>query len=286
MDSSNFSNAFVKVNCAPIPTGLLESELFGREKGAFTGAISRRIGRFELAHQRTVLLDEIGEIPLELQPKLLRVLQVIEFERLGNSRTLRTDARLVAATNRDLAEIVQEQKFHSDLFYRLNVFPLHVPALRERPEDVPLLVRHFAELFSRRRRKSIQAIPAETMSALVRYPWPGNVRELQNVIERAVILSTRGVLQVPAADLKVSESPTPRSEESRTPGHKRIRASVPPQNREQIVQALKEADGRAGGSDRAAARLGLKRTTLIAHMKKLGINPRSVSNPSAAPSGA
>ena len=274
--SSRRSNAFVKVNCAAIPTGLLESELFGHEKGAFTGAISQRIGRFELAHQGTVFLDEIGEIPLELQPKLLRVLQEREFERLGSSRTLRTDARLVAATNRDLSAMVQEQKFRSDLFYRLNVFPLHVPALRERPEDVPLLVRHFAELFSRRMRKSIQTIPAETMSALIRYPWPGNVRELQNVIERAVILSTRGVLHVPAADLKVSESSAPRSEASPTLRHKRTRVSVPPLSREQVVQALKEAGGRVGGSDGAAARLGLKRTTLIAQMRKLGINPRTV----------
>jgi transcriptional regulator with GAF, ATPase, and Fis domain len=177
--------------------------------------------------------------------------------------------------------MVQEQKFRSDLFYRLNVFPLHVPALRERPEDVPLLVRHFAELFSRRMRKSIRTIPAETMSALIRYPWPGNVRELQNVIERAVILSTRGVLHVPAADLKVKvrESSAPKSLESPTPDRKRIRASVPPLSREQVVQALKEAGGRVGGSEGAAARLGLKRTTLIAHMKKLGIDPQTVINP-------
>ena len=274
--SSRRSNAFVKVNCAAIPTGLLESELFGHEKGAFTGAISQRIGRFELAHQGTVFLDEIGEIPLELQPKLLRVLQEREFERLGSSRTLRTDARLVAATNRDLSTMVQEQKFRSDLFYRLNVFPLHVPALRERPEDVPLLVRHFAELFSRRMRKSIQTIPAETMSALIRYRWPGNVRELQNVIERAVILSTRGVLHVPAADLKVRGSAAARDEAPTTPSHKRIRANVPPLSREQVVQALQQAGGQVGGPDGAAARLGLKRTTMIAHMKRLGINPRTV----------
>jgi PAS domain S-box-containing protein len=190
--SSRRSNAFVKVNCAAIPTGLLESELFGHEKGAFTGAISQRIGRFELAHQGTVFLDEIGEVPLELQPKLLRVLQEREFERLGSSRTQHSGARLIAATNRDLSAMVEEQKFRADLFYRLNVFPLYVPALRERPEDVPLLVRHFAELFSRRMSKVIQTIPPETMSALMRYHWPGNVRELQNVIERAVILSTRG----------------------------------------------------------------------------------------------
>ena len=185
------NNAFVKLNCASIPTGLLESELFGHEKGAFTGAIAQRIGRFELASRGTIFLDEIGEVPLELQPKLLRVLQEREFERLGSSRTLRTDARLIAATNRDLSKMVEEQKFRSDLFYRLNVIPILVPPLRERPEDVPLLVQHFAELFSRRINKSIQTIPTETMSALVQYSWPGNVRELQNVIERAVILSTR-----------------------------------------------------------------------------------------------
>ena len=189
------NQAFVKLNCASIPTGLLESELFGHEKGAFTGAIAQRIGRFELASRGTIFLDEIGEVPLELQPKLLRVLQEREFERLGSSRTLRTDARLIAATNRDLSKMVEEQKFRSDLFYRLNVIPILVPPLRERPEDVPLLVQHFAELFSRRMNKSIQTIPAETMSALVHYAWPGNVRELQNVIERAVILSTGGVLR-------------------------------------------------------------------------------------------
>jgi len=175
--------------------------------------------------------------------------------------------------------MVQEQKFRSDLYYRLNVFPLHVPALRERPEDVPLLVRHFAEIFSRRMRKSIKAIPAETMGALIRYPWPGNVRELQNVIERAVILSTRGILHVPAADLQVKANAAPRSEASTTVGHKRTRTSVPPLSREQVVQALKEAGGRVGGPGGAAARLGLKRTTLIAHMKKLGLAPQTVINP-------
>ena len=273
------SNAFVKVNCAAIPTGLLESELFGHERGAFTGAIAQRIGRFELAHQGTVFLDEIGEIPLDLQPKLLRVLQEREFERLGSSRTLRTDARLVAATNRDLAAMVGEQKFRSDLFYRLNVFPVYVPALRERPEDVPLLVRHFAELFSRRMRKSILTIPAETMSALIRYPWPGNVRELQNVIERAVILSTRGILHVPLADLKARTSIETKHEAPVNPPRKRVRANVPPLSREQVVQALREAGGVVGGSGGAAARLGLKRTTMIAQMKKLGIRPRAVIDP-------
>lgn len=274
--SSRRSNAFVKVNCAAIPTGLLESELFGHEKGAFTGAISQRIGRFELAHQGTVFLDEIGEVPLELQPKLLRVLQEREFERLGSSRTQRTDARLVAATNRDLSPMVEEQKFRADLFYRLNVFPLYVPALRERPEDVPLLVRHFAELFSRRIGKVIQTIPPETMSALMRYHWPGNVRELQNVIERAVILSTHGVLRVSIAELHGKGSTAPGSKESAVSVRKRVRANVPALSREQVIQALQEADGRVGGSAGAAARLGLKRTTLIGLIKRLRIDPQTV----------
>jgi PAS domain S-box-containing protein len=278
--SSRRSNAFVKVNCAAIPTGLLESELFGHEKGAFTGAIAQRIGRFELAHHGTVFLDEIGEVPLELQPKLLRVLQEREFERLGSSRTQRTDARLIAATNRDLSEMVAEQEFRSDLFYRLNVFPIYVPALRERPEDVPLLLRHFAELYSRRIGKAIHTIPAETMNALMRYDWPGNVRELQNVIERAVILSTRGVLRVTTAELSGKTSATPRSKEPAVPVRKRTRTNVPALNREQVVQALREADGRVGGSEGAAARLGLKRTTLIAHLKRLGIDPRTVAQES------
>ncbi len=276
--SSRRANAFVKVNCAAIPTGLLESELFGHEKGAFTGAIAQRIGRFELANHGTVFLDEIGEIPLELQPKLLRVLQEREFERLGNSRTQRTDARLIAATNRDLSEMVAQQKFRSDLFYRLNVFPIYVPALRERPEDVPLLVRHFAELFSRRIGKVIHTIPPETMNALMLYDWPGNVRELQNVIERAVILSTRGVLRVSIAELNAKENAVPKIKEPAP--RKRIRANVPPLNRDQIVRALQEAGGRVGGADGAAARLGLKRTTLIAHLKRLAIDPQTVINQS------
>jgi PAS domain S-box-containing protein len=272
--SSRRANAFVKVNCAAIPTGLLESELFGHERGAFTGAIAQRIGRFELANHGTVFLDEIGEVPLELQPKLLRVLQEREFERLGNSRTQSTDARLIAATNRDLLEMVVEQKFRSDLFYRLNVFPIYVPALRERPEDVPLLVRHFAELFSRRIGKAIQTIPPETMNTLMRYDWPGNVRELQNVIERAVILSTRGVLRVSIAESNARRGTAPRSKEPAAQPRKRSRANVPPLNRDQVLQALHDSGGRVGGADGAAARLGLKRTTLIAQMKKLAIDPR------------
>lgn len=276
--SSRRANAFVKVNCAAIPTGLLESELFGHEKGAFTGAIAQRIGRFELAHHGTVFLDEIGEVPLELQPKLLRVLQEREFERLGNSRTQSTDARLIAATNRDLSAMVEEQKFRADLYYRLNVFPLYVPALRERPEDVPLLVRHFAELFSRRMSKAIQTIPPETMNVLMRYHRPGNVRELQNVIERAVILSTRGVLRVSIAEPNAKGNAVPKSKEPATQPSKRMRANVPPLNRDQIVQVLQEARGRIGGADGAAARLGLKRTTLIAHLKRLAIDPHTVMN--------
>jgi PAS domain S-box-containing protein len=274
--SSRRANAFVKVNCAAIPTGLLESEVFGHEKGAFTGAIAQRIGRFELAHHGTVFLDEIGEVPLELQPKLLRVLQEREFERLGSSRTLRTNARLIAATNRDLSAMVEDQKFRADLYYRLNVFPLYVPALRERPEDVPLLVRHFAELFSRRMSKVIETIPPETMTALMRYHWPGNIRELQNVIERAVILSTRGVLRVSIAEPNAKGNGVLKSKEPPTQTRKRIRGSVPLLNRDQILQALQKSGGRVGGADGAAARLGLKRTTLIAHLKKLAIDPQTV----------
>src|SRR6476659_1492158 len=195
--SGRQQQAFVKLNCAAIPTGLLESELFGHEKGAFTGAINQRIGRFELANRGTVFLDEIGEVPLELQPKLLRVLQEREFERLGSSRTLRSDARLIAATNRDLASLVEEQKFRADLFYRLNVFPVHVPPLRERQDDIPLLVRHFVQQFARRMKRNIDTIPAETMDALIHYHWPGNIRELQNLVERAIILSSGPVLKVP-----------------------------------------------------------------------------------------
>ncbi len=194
---------FVKLNCAAIPTGLLESELFGHEKGAFTGAISQKVGRFELAHQGTLFLDEVGDIPPELQPKLLRVLQEQEFERLGSTKTIRVDVRLVAATNRDLAAMVADGCFRSDLLYRLNVFPLVLPPLRERSDDIPPLVRHFTQRFARRMGQRIEVIPSEVMEALVRYPWPGNIRELQNVIERAVILSPGSSLQVPLGDLAI-----------------------------------------------------------------------------------
>jgi formate hydrogenlyase transcriptional activator len=273
------SKTFVKLNCAALPAGLLESELFGHEKGAFTGAVAQRIGRLELANQGTLFLDEVGEIPLELQPKLLRVLQEREFERLGSTRTIRTDVRLIAATNRDLAAMVEDQKFRSDLFFRLNVFPVQVPALRERPEDIPLLIRHFAEEFSRRMNKTIESIPSGTMKALCQYRWPGNIRELQNVIERAVILSSGPTLKVPIAELQSRTMTEPTRENASTRSTKRmpVRSILADVDRNQIIRALKEAGGRVGGPDGAAASLGLKRTTFITRMKKLGIDPNTLS---------
>jgi formate hydrogenlyase transcriptional activator len=274
--SARKSNAFVKLNCAAIPTGLLESELFGHEKGAFTGAIAQRIGRFELAHRGTMFLDEIGEVPLELQPKLLRVLQEREFERLGSVRTLRTDARLIAATNRDLEALVAEQKFRSDLYYRLNVFPVRVPALRERPEDVPLLVRHFVQQFSRQLGKVIDAVSSETMSALARYPWPGNIRELQNVIERAVILTQGPVLNVrtedlPGANQAAAISPATNGHGPAPAPSGNMRAALEEAERQQIIAALEKANWVVAGPDGAAALLGMKRSTLQSRMQKLGI---------------
>lgn len=266
--------AFVKLNCAAIPTGLLESEMFGHERGAFTGAISQRIGRFELANRGTIFLDEIGEIPLELQPKLLRVLQEREFERLGSTRTMRSDARLIAATNRDLEQFVGDGKFRPDLYYRLNVFPVRVPALRERADDIPLLVRHFVQQFSRRIGRNIDAIPADTMSALTRYPWPGNIRELQNVIERAVILTTGPVLNVHTDELR---APMPaaangHSSASASPSSaKDLRSALGEAEREQIVAALEKSNWVVAGPEGAAARLGMKRSTLQSRMQKLGV---------------
>jgi formate hydrogenlyase transcriptional activator len=268
--SARKANAFVKLNCAAIPTGLLESELFGHERGAFTGAISQRIGRFELAHKGTIFLDEIGEIPLELQPKLLRVLQEREFERLGSSRTIRSDARLIAATNRDLEEMVEEGKFRADLYYRLNVFPVRTPPLRERPEDIPLLVRHFVQQFSSRNGKSIESIPSQTMETLVRYHWPGNVRELQNVIERAVILSTGSVLKVPIASLKAL--PSVKSIKKPEKNRDSLRDALSDQERTRIVEALEQSNWIVSGPAGAAARLGMKRSTLQFRMAKLGIH--------------
>jgi len=255
-----------------MPSGLLESELFGHEKGAFTGAISQRVGRFELAHRGTVFLDEIGEIPLELQPKLLRVLQEREFERLGSTRTLRSDARLIAATNRDLKTMVEDQKFRPDLYYRLNVFPIRVPALRERKEDIPLLVRHFVQQFSQRNNRVINTIPSETMEALVRYHWPGNIRELQNVIERAVILSKGSMLNVSLAGL---ESDAPRAThapaKSTQSEHKNLQDVLNNTEQNEILRALEASNGIIAGSSGAAARLGVKRSTLQLRMQKLGI---------------
>jgi formate hydrogenlyase transcriptional activator len=276
--SSRQANGFVKLNCAAIPTGLLESEMFGHERGAFTGAISQRIGRFELAHRGTMFLDEIGEVPLELQPKLLRVLQEREFERLGSTRTLHTDARLIAATNRDLEALVSEQKFRSDLYYRLNVFPVRVPALRERPEDIPLLVRHFVQQFSRRISKTIDTIPSETMTTLVKYPWPGNIRELQNVIERAVILTKGPVLNIPSDDLRVSNANSmaltaAAGSQFTSPagGSQNMRATLDDAERQQILAALEQTNWIVAGPNGAATRLGIKRSTLQSRMQKLGI---------------
>jgi formate hydrogenlyase transcriptional activator len=263
--STRRNGTFVKLNCAAIPTGLLESEMFGHEKGAFTGAIAQRIGRFELAHRGTMFLDEVGEIPLELQTKLLRVLQEREFERLGSSRTIRTDARLVAATNRDLAGMVEERQFRADLYYRLNVFPITVPPLRDRREDIPLLVRYFVQQYARQMNRRITTIPAESMQALARYHWPGNIRELQNFIERAVILSPGPALAAPIRELKTAGR-----------GSAAV-LTLAAAERDAIVRALREAGGRVGGDQGAAAKLGMKRTTLQARMRKLGITPKQYS---------
>jgi formate hydrogenlyase transcriptional activator len=251
---------FVKVNCAAIPTGLLESELFGHERGAFTGAISQKVGRFEVANGGTLFLDEIGDIPPELQPKLLRVLQEQEFERLGSNRTVRVDVRLVAATNRDLAQMVAERQFRGDLYYRLNVFPLTLPPLRERPEDIPLLTRYFVEEHARRLNRPIRSIPAKVLAALQAYPWPGNVRELENFIERAVLLSPGPDLRIPAGSLKTVGPPLPGPA-----------ATLSEAEREHILEVLNQTRWVIGGPSGAAARLGLKRTTLQSKMRKLGI---------------
>ena len=264
---------FVKLNCAAIPTGLLESELFGHEKGAFTGAIAQRIGRFEVADSGTIFLDEIGEIPLELQTKLLRVLQEREFERLGSSKTLHTDARLIAATNRNLEAMVTEQKFRSDLFFRINVFPVYVPALREREGDIPLLVRHFTQQFSRRMNKVIDTIPSATMDALCRYHWPGNIRELQNMIERAVIISTTSVLNLDVADLKLPPADSSQQKVA-TPDSKAngpLREVLEKTERQRILEALERSNWVVAGPRGAAGQLGMKRSTLQQRIRKLGI---------------
>ena len=256
------------MNCAAIPTGLLESELFGHEKGAFTGAVSQKIGRLELADKGTLFLDEIGEIPLELQPKLLRVLQDHEFERLGGTRTIKVDLRLVAATNRDLARSVVEKEFRSDLFYRLNVFPIRLPALRERREDIPLLVRYFVQKFARGMDRGIETVPSQTMNTLVNWHWPGNVRELENFIERSVILTEGTALRAPLADLQ-----------SESPGSGGAEHSLEGAEREHIIRVLRETRGMISGPTGAARRLGLKRTTLQSKMQRLGITRRDYAGP-------
>src|SRR5262249_21335942 len=257
------SRTFVKLNCAAIPTGLLESELFGHEKGAFTGAIAQKTGRLELADQGTLFLDEVGDIPVEIQPKLLRALQEREFERLGSTHTKKVNVRLVAATNRDLEKMIESREFRSDLYYRLNVFPIRIPPLRERPGDIPLLVRYFAEKFARQMQKSIDSIPASAMAKLQAWHWPGNVRELENLIERSVILSTGSALQVSLPE--VERAPV-----------KVITVAEPSDtlestDRELIIKVLRETRGILAGPNGAASRLGLKRTTLQYKIKKLGI---------------
>jgi len=264
--SKRKDRSFVTLNCAAIPTGLLESELFGHEKGAFTGAVSQKVGRLELADKGTLFLDEIGEIPLELQPKLLRVLQDHEFERLGGTRTIKIDLRLIAATNRDLARSVLEKEFRSDLFYRLNVFPMRLPSLRERRDDIPLLVRYFVRKFARAMDRGIEAVPSETMNTLVNWDWPGNVRELENFIERSVILTEGTALRAPLAELQ-AESPTSGSAEH----------SLEEAEREHIIRVLRETGGMISGPSGAARRLGLKRTTLQSKMQRLGITRQDYS---------
>jgi len=257
---------FIKLNCAAIPATLLESELFGHEKGAFTGANARKLGRLELASEGTLFLDEVGEMPLDLQPKLLRALQEREFERLGGSRPIHVDVRLIAATNRDLGKMMAEKQFRADLYYRLKVFPILAPPLRDRASDIPILARHFVESHSRRMGKHIETIPEETMDALVRWKWPGNIRELGNLIERSVILTRGSVLYVPLSELR-----TPDAENDTMSEKRDLRTG----ERERILRALREAKGRIAGPTGAAARLGMKRTTLNSKLKKLGIERRA-----------
>ncbi len=258
--SKRKERTFVKMNCAAIPTGLLESELFGHERGAFTGAVTQKIGRLELADKGTLFLDEVGDIPLEIQPKLLRALQEREFERLGSTHTKRVDLRLVAATNRDLDKMIEDGEFRRDLYYRLNVFPIRIPPLRERPEDISLLVRYFTQKYSRRMEKQIDSIPASALKKLTEWHWPGNIRELENFVERAVILTRGTSLQFPLAELKSTARQAAKPETADIGG------------REELIRALTAANGRVGGPNGAAARLGLKRTTFISRMKKLGVD--------------
>jgi len=263
--SKRKDRTFVKLNCAAIPTGLLESELFGHERGAFTGAISQKVGRLELADQGSLFLDEVGDIPIEIQPKLLRALQEQEFERLGSIRTKQVNVRLVAATNRDLEKMIERREFRQDLYYRLNVFPIRIPPLRERPEDIPLLVRYFTQKYSRRMEKQIDSIPTAAMKKLAAWHWPGNIRELENFIERSVILTHSSALQLPLGEIGTNGKTQP------------AEGSREAHDRDEIMRILKETRGRVAGPQGAAARMGIKRTTLISRMKKLGIEPRRVA---------
>jgi formate hydrogenlyase transcriptional activator len=264
--SSRSHGPFVKLNCAAIPGPLLESELFGHERGAYTGACTQTKGRFQLADRGTLFLDEIGDLPLELQPKLLRALQEQEFERLGSSQTIRVDVRVVAATNQDLAQLVAKKQFRPDLYYRLNVIPICLPPLRERVQDIPLLVKYFVQKLSARFHKPIDVIPDEVMEVLKAHDWPGNIRELQNFIERAVVFSPESVLRLPLTDLKqMTKQPTASASSCRT---------LADAEREHILEVLKQTDGLIGGSNGAASRLGLPRTTLVYKMRKLGIEAR------------
>jgi formate hydrogenlyase transcriptional activator len=274
---------FVKLNCAAIPTGLLESELFGHEKGAFTGAIAQKVGRLELADQGTLFLDEVGDIPIEIQPKLLRVLQEREFERLGSTHTRKVNVRLVAATNRDLDKMVADREFRSDLFYRLNVFPIRIPSLRERKEDIPLLVSYFAQKFAKQMQKKIESVPSVAMKTLAACEWPGNIRELENFIERAVILTRGKALETPLTELRKTETATAadagvdrKNQTTRKAISSRLNVSAGAEEyerkqREEILEALTACKGRVGGSDGAAIHLGINRTTLMYRMRKLGI---------------
>jgi formate hydrogenlyase transcriptional activator len=286
---------FVKLNCAAIPTGLLESELFGHEKGAFTGAISQKVGRMELADQGTLFLDEVGDIPPEIQPKLLRVLQEREFERLGSTHTRRVNVRIVAATNRDLEKMVADREFRNDLYYRLNVFPIRIPPLRDRREDIPLLVGYFVQKCAKQMQKRIEAVPASVMKGLSAWDWPGNIRELENFVERAVILTRGRSLDAPLGELRKSKKDEPvrfsaqpvqastaRSEDDIARIVRETVASMKGSTAEsehskrqhdEIIRALAECKGRVGGAEGAAARMGISRTTLISRMKRLGINP-------------
>jgi formate hydrogenlyase transcriptional activator len=282
---------FVKLNCAAIPTGLLESELFGHEKGAFTGAIAQKVGRMELADQGTLFLDEVGDIPIEIQPKLLRALQEREFERLGGTHTRKVNVRLVAATNRDLEKMIAAREFRSDLYYRLHVFPIRIPPLRERREDIPLLVSYFVQKFAKQMQKKIEGVPAAAMKRLVAWEWPGNIRELENLMERAVILTRGKSLEAPLSELRKlntdepAHAPAPQAQEDIARIVKETISALDnkktgvadhyaKQQSEEIVRALTECKGRVGGADGAAARMGVNRTTLLARMKKFGIDPR------------